>query len=151
MAIGQERIIVAVKPGMFKLLQDRSASALDPHHCSAYQLADSSLHGRNFSLIVNPKRTIDVISSKAPSCRGNIQLTVARFDLPEGGSGEFADIDFDDHYDFAAHASDVVQHLVLRTGTNPMLIFEYLKARDPHAELGYTLEPKSSGRLLIRR
>jgi hypothetical protein len=73
-----------------------------------------------------------------PECRGNLQLTVGRFETA-GKTVIAADIDFDDNYSFAAHAADVVDHWVNGTGTNPILIYEYLRTRYPDAELGYSV------------
>jgi len=88
-------------------------------------------------------QTINVKSIKTPECRGNVQITVGRF-VKNGSPETVADIDFDEDFAFAAHASDVVNHYLLGTGTNPMLIYEYIKARDPRANLGYALEPKGT-------
>jgi len=138
LAIGRERILVAVDDGMLDAVKSR-INGPDPHDCSTYHRASAELHGRNFSLVVHPKAVDEVISAKIPECKGNLQLTVGKFEVEGKGSLTVADIDFDDNFSFAAHASDVTDHWVSGTGTNPILIFEYLRSRYPAAELGYTV------------
>ena len=144
-AIGQERIVVRVDSEMMSRLRTALEDSNDPWGCRGYHTASTELHGRNFGLIVNPTATIEVLSGKAPMCRGNLQITAGKFtihgeDLPQ----TFADIDFDDNYAFAAHAADVVDHWVTSSGTNPIRIYEYLKARYNGADLGYVIEKRGS-------
>ena len=55
LAIGQERIIALVEPGMYDKVLARSAGAEDdPHECNQYKKADASLHGRNFEEVLDP-------------------------------------------------------------------------------------------------
>ena len=144
LAIGQERIIVQVNEGMLEALRKNLDEASDPWGCKGYLPAGAELHGRNFGLIVKPTKTLDVLSGKTPQCRGNLQITIGRFELSDGTTQTFADIDFDDNYAFAAHAADVIDHWVNGSGTNPILIYEYLKARYPNAELGYTVSRRGA-------
>jgi hypothetical protein len=148
-AIAQERIIVAADDSVFTSLQSE-LGASSPYGCSGYHPAETALHGRNFALTILPRRTIEVISAKIPECRGNLQLTVGRFDLGNGDPKTFADIDFDDNLAFLGHSADVIDHWVTGSGTNPILIYEYLKARYPEANLGYVVERKGQLRLLPR-
>ncbi len=144
-AIGQERIIVAVSDKMLEKLRANLNLANDPFGCSGYHAAGAELHGRNFGLIVKPKKTLAVLSGKTPQCKGNLQLTVGQFDLGDGiGTQTFADIDFDDNYSFAAHSADVIDHWVNGSGTNPILIYQYLKARYSGSDLGYTVVRRGS-------
>lgn len=149
-AIGQERILAKVQPGMFSEVRDRVDSSQNVYNCVADREANSSLHGKNFSgyysatLRAKAKDVVhaEVVSLKSPECRGNLQITVGKFILPDKTVETLADIDFDDNFQFLAHISDVVEHAVTGQGTSPILVYEYLKAKDHSANLAYDLVPK---------
>jgi hypothetical protein len=151
-AIGQERIIAKVDSQMLTAVEQRIDTILDPYSCIRDREANASLHGKNFSGYytavfgddAKKVRQAKVISLKAPECRGNLQITVGEFLLPNGVSETLADIDFDDDFDFVPHMTDVVDHWIFARGTNPMLVYEYLKSLKPDANLGYDLRRKHS-------
>lgn len=148
-AIGQERFIAKVDPQLFREVINRVDVAQNLYDCNQDREANASLHSKNFAgyyraeFGTNASKIyhLDVTSLKSPECRGNLQITVGDFKLPNGSNETLADIDFDDDFSFLAHMSDVVQHWAFNEGTNPVLVYDYLQAKSGGASLGYDLVP----------
>jgi hypothetical protein len=136
--IGQERIIAKVKPQMFFRVRRLVDEFTDPFNCEGYYSASPALHSRN--LVNLHLGGIEVVSVKAPSCKGNLQLTVARFSQSDAES-YFADIDIDQNRALP-HVFDALIQTAAHKGTSPVLIYEELGALPAFRQLNYHLEPK---------
>jgi hypothetical protein len=137
--IGQERIICQVEPKMFNYVRSLANESTDPFDCLHYYSASSFLHGRNMANLAPGGE--EVFSVKAPDCKGNLQLTVARFSHQDAVV-YFADIDIDQRRSLP-HIFDALVQTATHTGTNPILIYEELGALPALQQLNYHLELKS--------